>query len=81
MEDELRVSLDSVEEGIAVLTTRAGARWLVPVRFLPGDVHEGDVLRVTFSRDAAATEELADRVHELQERLLRRTEDRRSAVE
>jgi hypothetical protein len=76
MEDELRVSLDSIEGDIAVLTTRAGARWLVPAGCLPGDAGEGDVLRVTFSRDAAATEELAGRVRELQERLLRRTEER-----
>jgi hypothetical protein len=76
MDGDLRVSLDRIEEGIAVLMTRDSSRWLIPEGYLPEGTVEGDILRVFFERDQAATELQADRIRELQQRLLDRTSER-----
>lgn len=73
------VSLDRIEEGIAVLMTRDGHTWLLPGELLPEGSSEGDVLRVTMGVDVEETGRLAGSIRDLQARLLRRTADRQSS--
>ena len=76
MDGDLRVSLDRIEEGIAVLLTRDSCRWLLPAMYLPEGTVEGDILRVSFERDQAETELQKERIRDLQQRLLDRTSER-----
>ncbi len=78
MADEkiILVSLDRIEEGIAVLVTPDGHMWLLPAEHLPEDSGEGDVLDVILRRNPGETEKLTRRVHDLQQRLLDRTRER-----
>ncbi|MFO8183167.1 MAG: DUF3006 domain-containing protein [Candidatus Aegiribacteria sp.] len=76
LENGLMVSLDRIEEDLAVLITEDGQSWLVPARYLPPGSREGDVLDVQFRRNLRETEELSGRVAELQRRLLERTDRR-----
>ncbi|OPL20001.1 MAG: hypothetical protein AVO35_00655 [Candidatus Aegiribacteria sp. MLS_C] len=75
-ESMIRVSLDRVEEGIAVLLTEDGWTWNVPADSLPEGSDEGDVIDVVFRLNPRETRKLADRVAELQRMLLRRTAER-----
>mgnify|MGYP006277622309 CR=1 FL=1 len=72
-ENELMVSLDRIEEELAVLITEDGQSWLVPALYLPPGSREGDVLDVQFRRNLRETEALSGRVAELQRKLLERT--------
>jgi len=72
-ESEIFVSLDRIEEGIAVILTRESYRWLLPVEQLPEGTSEGDILRVRFRRDPEETAATASRIGDLQHRLLDRT--------
>ena len=73
---KLMVSLDRIEEGIAVLLSREGHIWLLPVEYLPEDCGEGDVLDVILRRNQEETGQLSGRIHDLQQQLLDRTRDR-----
>jgi len=73
---KILVSLDRIEEGIAVLVTPDGHMWLLPAEYLPEDSGEGDVLDVILRRNPGETEKLARSVHDLQQRLLDRTRER-----
>lgn len=73
---QILVSLDRIEEKMGVLLAREGMMWVVPIEFLPSNCREGDVLEITFRRDAEETEALANRVRDLQQQLLERTETR-----
>ena len=68
MQDEsaFRVSLDRVEEGLAVLLVREdeSIRFTLPRSLLPEDAREGDILAVTVCRDVEATEAARQRVAE-----------------
>ena len=75
-EKKLLVSLDRIEEEIAVLVTPDGHMWLLPAAYLPEDSREGDVLDVILRRNPAETAKLAGRVRDLQQRLLERTRER-----
>ena len=75
-EKKMLVSLDRIEEGIAVLVTPDGHMWLLPAGYLPEDSGEGDVLDVILRRNPGETEKLAGRVNDLQQRLLDRTRER-----
>ncbi len=75
-EKKMLVSLDKIEEGIAVLVTPDGHMWLLPAGYLPEDSGEGDVLDVILRRNPGETEKLAGRVNDLQQRLLDRTRER-----
>jgi hypothetical protein len=70
-ESTLRVSLDRVEEGLAVLLLREdeSVRFTLPRSLLPGDAREGDILEIAIRRDVAATTEARRRVAERIERL------------
>ncbi len=73
---KMLVSLDRIEEGIAVLVTHDGHMWLLPAENLPEGSREGDVLDVILRKNPEETEKLAGRVHDLQQRLLDRTRER-----
>ena len=75
-EKKMLVSLDRIEEGIAVLVTPEGHMWLLPATHLPKDSGEGDVLDVILRRNPGETEKLAGRVRDLQQQLLDRTRER-----
>jgi len=75
-EKKILVSLDRIEEGIAVLVTPDGHMWLLPAAHLPEDSGEGDVLDVILRRNPGETAKLSERVHDLQQRLLDRTRER-----
>ena len=70
-ESTFRVSLDRVEEGLAVLLIREdeSIRLTLPRSLLPADAREGDMLDVKVRRDTAATKEARRRVAERIERL------------
>ena len=61
-----QVSLDRVEEGLAVLLLREdeSIRLTLPRSFLPDGAREGDILEIAIRRDVAATEEARRRVAE-----------------
>lgn len=73
MQDEstFRVSLDRVEEGLAVLLLRKDESvcFTFPIALLPEGVREGDILEVAIHRDVSATAEARRRVAERIERL------------
>lgn len=66
MESTFCVSLDRVEEGLAVLLLREdeSVRFTIPRSLLPPDAREGDTLEIVIRRDVAATEEARRRVAE-----------------
>lgn len=76
MPDEsiIRVSLDRIEEGLAVLLLRddESVRFTLPRALLPRNAREGDILEIAVRRDVAATEEVRRRVAERIERMRRR---------
>ncbi len=76
MPDEsiIRVSLDRVEEGLAVLLLRddESVRFTLPRALLPRNAREGDILEIAIRRDVAATDEARRRVAERIERMRRR---------
>ena len=71
--ENLLVSLDRIEEGIAVLLTRDGHMWLLPSKYLPAGSKEGDVFDVILRKNEEETEALAGRIRDLQRQLLERT--------
>jgi len=73
---KMLVSLDRVEEGIAVLLLREGHIWLLPDKYLPEGSREGDVFDVILTKNSEETEKLAGSIHNLQQRLLDRTRER-----
>ena len=76
MPDEsiIRVSLDRIEEGLAVLLLRddESVRFTLPRALLPRNAREGDILEIAIRRDVAATDEARRRVAERIERMRRR---------
>lgn len=71
----LLVTLDKIEEGIAVLLTDDGRRLLIPAAHIPGGCPDGTVLRVAFERDDPETEARMARVRARRERLVERSDD------
>lgn len=70
-----RLSLDRFEgknKSIAVLLTEDGESINVPRALLPPDVKAGDVLSLTFERDAEATRKLVEETRAVQEELKKR---------
>jgi hypothetical protein len=68
----LVVTLDRVEEGLAVLVADDGRRITVPESALPGGTLEGSVLIMTLTPDPEETRRRLERVSELRRRLLDR---------
>jgi|GEM_PF-299708 len=75
-EKPLLVSLDRIEEGIAVLITEDGQSWHVPESRMPDGSREGQLFDVIFRINQQETEDLSERIGDLQRALLRRTEER-----
>ncbi|NLA38119.1 MAG: DUF3006 domain-containing protein [Methanomicrobiales archaeon] len=69
-----QVSLDRVEEGLAVLLIREeeAVRLTLPLSLLPEGAREGDILEISIRRDSEATAEARQRVAERIERLQRK---------
>ncbi len=67
------VSLDRIEEGMAVLITSNGHQFLLPRELLPDSSREGDVIDIVLERNPEKTLELAESVRDLHRRLLERT--------
>jgi hypothetical protein len=67
----MNVSIDRIEEGIAVLIGMddATVRMTVPVSALPPGSSEGDIITLSLERDGIATAAARKRVIDLQERL------------
>jgi hypothetical protein len=78
-ETAFRVSLDRMEEELAVLITMEGHQFTIPAALLPESASEGDVIDVLMRRNLEETEALGDRVRDLQRRLLERTAGREKA--
>jgi hypothetical protein len=66
------VTLDRIEEGLAVLVTDDGRRITLPEEVLPEGTLEGHVLVVTLTPDPEETQRRLERVRELRRRLLDR---------
>ena len=51
------VVVDRIQENAATLLTQEEEPWIIswPVRLLPPDIKEGDVLRICFEQDHEAT--------------------------
>ncbi|OQC70020.1 MAG: hypothetical protein BWX47_00751 [candidate division Hyd24-12 bacterium ADurb.Bin004] len=71
----MTVTLDRIENGVAVLLLDDGQRLLVPARIIPQGCPDGTVLRMTFERDDRETEARMARVRALRERLVERSGD------
>jgi hypothetical protein len=70
----MNVSIDRIEEGIAVLIGMddATVRMTVPVSALPPGSSEGDIITLSLERDGIATDAARKRVIDLQEKLKKR---------
>ncbi|HPN62107.1 MAG TPA: DUF3006 domain-containing protein [Candidatus Fermentibacter daniensis] len=71
----MTVTLDRIENGVAVLLLDDGQRLLVPAGIIPPGCPDGTVLRMTFERDDRETEARMARVRALRERLVERSGD------
>jgi len=67
----MKVSVDRIEEGIAVLIVQddTGRRILIPASLLPPGCREGDLLTLTLEPDPAGTAAARERISGLIERL------------
>ena len=67
----MKLSIDRIEEGIAVLVTREDppGRIRIPVSLLPSGCREGDVLTLTLEVDRVDTAATKERVAGLIEKL------------
>jgi hypothetical protein len=67
----LKVTLDRIEEGIAVLLVRdkEKVKINIPLTLLPSGSKEGDILDITIVRDMQETEAAKERVTNLLEKL------------
>jgi hypothetical protein len=66
----IRLTLDRIEEGTAVLVSDEGMRLHIPASILPPGVSEGTVLDLTITADLEETLRRIDAVRDLQRRLL-----------
>ena len=63
------MTLDRIEEGIAVLLDDSGRRLLVPSSEIPSECREGTVLLVSFEPDPVETEARRARIRAARQRL------------
>lgn len=68
------VTLDRVEEGIAVLVSDDGQRLLVRAALLPPDIREGHVMSLRLEPEPEETSARLERASDLRRRLLERSE-------
>jgi hypothetical protein len=67
----MKVTLDRIEDGIAVLLVRPDEtiKIDIPFKLLPSDCREGDILDIMICRDIDGTEAAKERVSSLIEKL------------
>jgi len=72
-----KVTLDRIEENIAVLLVRDEEKIKIniPLCLLPPESREGDILDVTISRNKKETEDAKERVSNLIEKLRNKNND------
>ena len=72
-----KVTLDRIEENIAVLLVRDEEKIKinVPIFLLPKGSQEGDILDITIVRDVQETEDAKERVSSLLEKLRNKNKD------
>ena len=72
-----KVTLDRIEEGIAVLIVRddESIKINVPLTLLPVGSKEGDILDIAITRDVQETEVTKERVSNLIEKLRNKNKD------
>ena len=72
-----KVTLDRIEEGIAVLLVRDEelVRINIPLFLLPPESREGDILDITIVRDIKETVDAKERVSSLLEKLKNKNRD------
>jgi|WetSurMetagenome_2_1015567.scaffolds.fasta_scaffold02974_5 hypothetical protein len=63
----MKMTIDRIEEGVAVLLSREDRprTMSVPLSFLPPGSREGDIVTVEIGRDGEETRETTDRVRDL----------------
>jgi hypothetical protein len=73
--ESFKVTLDRIEEGIAVLLVRdeEKIRINLPLILLPSGSKEGDILDIAVTRDVRETEDAKERVSSLLEKLKNKT--------
>ena len=66
-----KVTLDRIEENIAVLLVRdeESVRINIPICLLPPESREGDILEIAITRNVQETEDAKERVSSLLEKL------------
>jgi len=71
-----KVTLDRIEEGIAVLLVRdeGSIRINIPLFLLPAESKEGDILDITIIKDLQETEDAKERVSSLLEKLKKKSQ-------
>lgn len=71
LRESFKVTLDRIEEGIAVLLIRddESIKINIPLFLLPAESKEGDILDITITRNVQETEEAKERVSSLLEKL------------
>jgi Protein of unknown function (DUF3006) len=69
--DRFKVTLDRIEEGIAVLLVRdeEKVKINIPMALLPSGYKEGDILDITINKDVQETDAAKERVSSLLEKL------------
>jgi hypothetical protein len=69
--ESFKVTLDRIEEGIAVLLVRDDEtiKINIPLTLLPSGSKEGDILDIAITRDVQETETAKERVSSLLEKL------------
>ncbi|RXA20580.1 DUF3006 domain-containing protein [Methanosarcina sp. MSH10X1] len=71
LRESIKVTLDRIEEGIAVLLIRddESIKINIPLFLLPAESKEGDILDITITRNVQETEEAKERVSSILEKL------------
>jgi hypothetical protein len=75
--ENFKVTLDRIEEGIAVLLVRdeETVKINIPLFLLPPESREGDILDITIARNIKETEDAKERVSALLEKLKNKNKD------
>jgi hypothetical protein len=75
--NSFKVTLDRIEENIAVLLVRdeENVKINIPIFLLPEGAREGEILDITISRNKKETEEAKKRVSTLLEKLQNKNRD------
>jgi hypothetical protein len=76
--ESFKVTLDRIEEGIAVLLVRDEEKIKIniPLFLLPPESREGDILDITIDKDMKETEDAKERVLSLLEKLKKKNQER-----